>query len=460
MRFTPSKIYFIEIMNNSKKSLSSFPLHIHLHLLLLLLLLLPLLLLPLFLSCNSSAPKLITKNDLYSDAVLAKNRIEFKTKQINSIHNLFAMELNAETESEYEGAFWAMELMLHRDSICDLRIAEIAANINRYPDGFIRAFLELIYTLYPSEFIGGVEKYSSATIHPKLFAMCMNYLRHNEINVDVRIDNFLAKNPNLADHPIINMMKLNLTEPASTLPAIEHLLNSEFMKSDLVLFSFQRKNRDFHGQVAIRFKNKFLTNENGDYILIPQFARAISNLPGYLTNGNTPQGIFSFVGLAVSENVFIGPTPNLQLRMPFEVSPKEFFHGKVISEEWTREEYSKLISHEWREYEKIFEAFYAGKAGRTEIISHGTTIDPEFYAGKNYYPFTPSLGCLTVSEIWDESSGNLKRSDQIKLINILTSLQASEGYFVVLELNDEQIPVSREEVSALLSKTQSKEKHK
>lgn len=456
MRFAPSKIYLIEIMNNSLNYHSVIRLHIRFFFIFLL----SLIFIFLFLSCNSSSPKLITKNDLYSEAVLAKNRIEFKTKQLNNIHNIFAKELNANTESEYEGAFWAMELMLHRDSICNLRIEEIASNMNKYSDGFIRAFLELIYTLYPSGFVGLVEKYSSTTTHPKLFAMCVNYLHRNEMNVEAQIDNFLSKNSNLADHPIIKMMKLHLTKNKAHMPAIEPLLNSEFLNSDLVLFSFQRKDRDYHGQLAIRFKNKFLTDENGDYILIPQFARAISNLPGYLTNGNTPQGIFAFVGLAVSSNVFIGPTPNLQLRMPFEVSPKEFFHGKTISEEWTRDDYSKLFSKDWREYEKIYESFYAGKAGRTEIISHGTTIDLEFYSGQKYYPFTPSLGCLTTSEIWDESSGNLKRSDQIKLINILTSLQATEGYFVVLELNDEQIPVGREEVSALLSQTQSKEKHK
>lgn len=54
-------------------------------------------------------------------------------------------------------------------------------------------------------------------------------------------------------------------------------------------------------------------------IKIPQLARSISNLPYYLTNGNTPQGLYRITGTDISENKWIGPTTNIQMVMPFEI---------------------------------------------------------------------------------------------------------------------------------------------
>jgi hypothetical protein len=84
------------------------------------------------------------------------------------------------------------------------------------------------------------------------------------------------------------------------------------------------------------------------------------------------------------------------------------------------------------------ETFFAGMAGRTEIIAHGSTVDPSYYKGTLYYPLTPTLGCLCTKEMWDGETGKRKQSDQQKLVDALQQAGGADGYYIVVELNDEQ----------------------
>lgn len=81
------------------------------------------------------------------------------------------------------------------------------------------------------------------------------------------------------------------------------------------------------------------------------------------------------------------------------------------------------------------QSFWAGKAGRSEIYFHGTTIDQNVYIGKEFYGQTPSLGCLCTKEIWDEE-GKLIYSDQQKLVDAWMQSPDQKGYAYVLELKE------------------------
>ncbi len=91
----------------------------------------------------------------------------------------------------------------------------------------------------------------------------------------------------------------------------------------------------------------------------------------------------------------------------------------------------------------LYESYYAGLAGRSEIIAHGTTIDPHYYAGKPYYPLTPTEGCLCTKEIWN---GKRISSDQQKLVNGLLKAGGANGYCVVIEIDDKNAPVTLNDV--------------
>jgi hypothetical protein len=247
-------------------------------------------------------------------------------------------------------------------------------------------------------------------------------------------------------HPILHMLlsRLEAPEPnagAFTKKMISEILNKNFLPGQIVMYSFQRKNRDFPGMVLIRnASGNFITDSLGNYFHIPQLARSISNLPGYLSNGNTPQGIYKMYGFEISMSSFIGPTANVQMGMPVEISLQKFFNDSSITDSvWTIDYYRRVLPKKLYDYSPLYESFYAGLAGRSEIIAHGTTLDPKLYSNKLYYPLTPTQGCLCTKEIWN---GRRLESDQQKLVNGLLKAGGAKGYVVVIEIDDKQEPVT------------------
>ena len=104
----------------------------------------------------------------------------------------------------------------------------------------------------------------------------------------------------------------------------------------------------------------------------------------------------------------------------------------------------------WKNYNGIYESFYAGEIGRSAVIMHGTTIDPEFYKAETYYPQTPSLGCLCSYEAWD-STGYRISSNQQQIVNALNSIGSSNGYVVVIDIDNKKKNVEIDEVQDLLN---------
>jgi hypothetical protein len=190
---------------------------------------------------------------------------------------------------------------------------------------------------------------------------------------------------------------------------------------------------------------------------IPQLARAVSNLPGYLTNGNTPQGILSILEITTTDNQYIGPTEMLNMVLPYEVPLGTFYHQASVAPN-EENAYRQLLPESWQAYFPIWEAYYAGKAGRTEIFAHGTTINPQFYFGAPYFPNTPSLGCLTASEVWNPQNGQLGKSDQHRLIEKMQKLGILRGYFVVVEIDDQNKAVNLEEIEKLIKRIGAEQK--
>jgi len=241
-------------------------------------------------------------------------------------------------------------------------------------------------------------------------------------------------------------------------PSIIPFLKKSYLPGKVLLFSFQRKNRNYPGIVMLRDRNgNFITDSNGMYFSVPQLARSINNLPGYITNGNTPEGIFRMKGYDVSRAVFIGPTVNIQLSMPYERTPKHFYNDSSISDTtWDINYYRNLLPQEWKSYNPIYQSYYAGKAGRTEIIVHGSTVNPMYYIKQPYYPLTPTQGCLTSKEVWDENTGIRTQSDQQLLINSMIKAGGADGYAIVINIDDEQRPVLLYDIVPMIEQAQQK----
>ena len=399
-----------------------------------------------FLCLNLSAQKDVIP---FARQATKDNRTREYQNLLNTINKNLLLPLTDSTEENWQNAFDAMELLNYRTAFIDARIRSTMDSVAYRSTAFQKAILQLIYPLYPKEFVPQILLLAKRTDDPKLFAMCSEYLFLNKKTETYkaillkRIEEMQQKAGLATEIVFFSVLKNKLTLIAAKLPPVNDLLAAAFLPDKMVVYSFQRKNRNYPGLVMVRSKDgKFIKDAAGKYFTVPQLARSVTNMPGYISNGNTPQGIFKIFGFAVSQGSFIGPTTNIQMVLPYELSTD-------VSDSVTQllgDNYRFLLPRSWKSYYPFYEAYYAGKAGRTEIIAHGTTVNPAYYAKQPYYPLTPTQGCLCTKEIWSAVDGKRMESDQQKLVDAVKKAGGANGYCIVVEIDDEQKPVSLKEI--------------
>lgn len=406
----------------------------------------------------------IAQDNLYTSYTLPEARTRlYRNLVSNSINKNLSFPLNDFTEQNWTQAFGALELLLYKDPWVDGRINYAFDSITCRSQEFQRDLLELVYTNYPAGFLRQAWGLLRSTNDAKIFATCAEYIlaqSHDSITVDSLQEAIIKKFAFQPEEAVISMLGdhiLSIKFPSPPLlqnGSFTDLLNKNFLPGEIVMYSFQRKNRNYPGLVVIRNKEGKYIRDSGNIVFnVPQLARSIANLPSYLTNGNTPCGVFRMHGFDVSRSNFIGPSPNIQLSLPVEMSPRRFFNDSTIQDStWNDKIYGSLLPQQFRDYFPLYNCLYAGLAGRTEIIAHGTTIDPEYYKGAIYYPHTPSQGCLCTKEIWN---GKRLESNQQKLVNALLKAGGAYGYCVVLELDGKEEPVTIKDILPYLLKAES-----
>jgi hypothetical protein len=408
--------------------------------------------------CNLSAqPK---RQDIFSDYVFfdKRQRLEKDIRE-NTIAGTFQSQLTTDNEHRFESACLAVSQFLIQND----HVAEGFQKMFSFYDSLSfdtkRALLEAVHAVYPSSYGNEVEQVLKKEKDPLLFSMCGAYLyranksisRSNLVKLQM-IETF----PSYDSLDILVALEEFLNDkytPASALPRLRDLFEHHKKLGSKVIYSFQRWNRDQPGLAIVQLANgSFARHPDGRLMVFEQLARAASNLPFFITNGNTPQGIFSIIGTGVSRNKFIGPTPNIQLVMPFEDSTQPFVHGITETIPDPREAYLKLLPDSWKNYLPVWESYKAGKIGRTAIIAHGTTIDPEYFRETPFYPLTPTMGCLCTKELWNVTSGKLLVSEQYNLFSAFMSTPGSKGYLFVINLDDQAKRVTREEIEKIIGK--------
>ena len=401
-------------------------------------------------------------DSVFATYTTAINRSNLYTKLVNQINKNLSIPLTPKTESKWQDVIWSMELINYKTPWVKTRVKYAIDSIQYRSTDFQRDLLELAYTNYPKDFAKEVNGFITQISNPKVFAMAAEYLLQNK-NDNASIfflKNLLQKKfGNIADDAILTSLSIRLQQKNAVTAnkILPDIFSKSFLPGNVIMYSIQRKNRDYPGIVIVRNKEgKFVRENNEKVFSVPQLARSITNLPGYLTNGNTPQGIFRMYGFDNSASSFIGPTTNIQLTMPAETSLQHFFRDSSITDStWNIDWYRKLLSEKIKKYSPLYESFYAGKAGRSEIIAHGTAIDPGYYRNKPYYPYTPSQGCLSTKEFWSPTTGKRLQSDQQKLADAINLAGGPDGYAVVIELDNKNIPVNINEILPLILKAES-----
>lgn len=397
------------------------------------------------------------REEIYTDFVIyGKRQRLYKDLQENTIGGTFSRVLTKDNEHRFESACWATAQFQFKNETVFSGLSKMAASYDSLEYDTRRAFLEAAYAIYPNEFTDTMFSILHRETDPKLFAMSAVYLYRQKPDTERRNELLIAMVEHFPEYETSSLLMalqdyLNQSTTIPALPSVKEL-SQHFRKLGLkVIFSFQRWNRDYPGMAIVQNSDgSWVKRADGRLMVFEQLARSGSALPYFLTNGNTPQGIYAITGTAVARNQFIGPTPNLQLIMPFEDSLSRFYHHLEATDTDTLALYQSLLPLSWRNYRPMMESYRAGKIGRTEIIAHGTTIDPEYFKDKPYYPLTPTLGCLCAKEMWNVTSGRLLVSEQFNLYAAFTATPGQKGFLVVVNLDNQSRAVTREDIEQFL----------
>lgn len=383
-------------------------------------------------------------------STLKASRDKLYSSIIKSISTNLSQPLTEETQDDWAGAFASIELINYKSAAADAKIATAVKDLPNRSAYFQQSLLELLYTNYKGKFQPELRAFIKKTEDPKLLAMAANCLLTNKAAADkifIRSQmNRLAINS--IDNPILEQLayQLSMQDKPFKYPAIASLFDKDYLPGNVLLISIQRKNRNYPGIVLVRDSaGNFIRDEKDSIFSVPQLARSVSNMPAYISAGNTPEGIFRMDGFDTSKSMFIGPTTNVQLMMPYEGTPPHFYKDTTIID-WDSAAYGRLLPQSLRQYYPLYSSFFAGKADRTEIIAHGTAVDPEWYKGNLFYPLTPTAGCLCTKEIWSSSTGVLTESDQKKLAAAIVKAGGAAGYAIVVNLDDKNAAVQLSEL--------------
>ncbi|MES2374029.1 MAG: hypothetical protein V4557_15720 [Bacteroidota bacterium] len=396
---------------------------------------------------------------IHSDFVLYQKRIAFdKYMREQTIKAAFAQPLDSNTEEKYREACWAISQFLLRSTEIQKGFRVLFNSYATLEEDTRRSLIEAIYAVYPVEYKTEINELIRNESVPKLFAMQAAYLYRMDqstTNTGNLHALMLKQFPGYTEYPVLTELEKYLQTHRSLVtqstPAIVSLFNYRKQSGQKTIYSFQRWNRDYPGLAIIQNEDgSFAKDSMGKLLVFQQLARSASDLPYFLTNGSTPQGIYSIQGTAISRQNLIGPTPNIQLVMPGEAD-SVFWHSPYDSARTPLENYFNLLPASWRGYAPITESFYAGKIGRTEIIAHGTTIDPDYYKDKPFYPLTPTMGCLCARESWNIFNGTLLQSEQFNFSKAFLATPGVAGYLIVINLDNQQKMVERGEIEKLVA---------
>ena len=381
--------------------------------------------------------------------------VEARIEKIRLALSLPATTAMGDEESGAPGALWAIAF-LNVGRAQGLGILQNALiDIEKQPVDFQRAVLSAAYAMFSNEAAETLVALLESIATPREFAIAAYAILKASNSPDTRallLMRLVTRFPDWANEPRLialnHALTIDMTAERLVRPPLIDLLAASLRPGLPVVFSFQRPDRKRVGLAMVRGGDgRFVRNADGSFFNIAHLALALSNLPGTITNGNTPQGLFTIVGAGTATNLWIGPTPYLHAKVPKEATVAEYEHASVDGE-WNEARYENFLPLSWRGYFPFKEAWLAGLAGRDEMLLHGTTINPDYYRNEPYYPGTPSAGCLVAMEYWSKSDGRLMHSDQLTLAKAFTAGGIDQGYLVVVELDDRALPVNLAEVVA------------
>ncbi|PWJ43811.1 hypothetical protein [Sediminitomix flava] len=359
-----------------------------------------------------------------SARVIESERIAFQQKLDKEIiFDSLRYSYNAE---KFSGAMWGI-YAFHQKNEKSAQIIRTAINEYESLSYWDRYQLLLcIKGVYPTEFLAEIAPLLAIEKGEKHRVLLLNILQKEE-----QYQNYLSKDTSLYYQYFQSQSEKR--QSSFSFQDLDRLLEIPALKGKKNIIMCLDKNREKVGKAYIQKKDGEFLSEGNDVKTYSYLGRSATNAPSVLTNGNTPTGLMKILGTDKSDNVFIGPSPTLISAVPYE-SGVENFVPNSHSKEWSEEVYASLLGDEFKHEASLYESYWAGKCGRSEMIIHGSTINPSFFKGKDFYPLTPSLGCMTAKELWDDQTGEVQESTQLELINDFNKQEGELGYVLILNI--------------------------
>jgi len=393
--------------------------------------------------------------DFVAPIASSAGELTARTEAFNKIQEALALPAGVDPNNSLPGALWNIGF-LNVEKAAGLQLVLTALPTLTYKDaGYQRGILTSAHAHYAVEAAPQLQTLLARIATPREFAIAAYTLLRADSSAGNRefikatmryVFNDWQTEPRLIR--LNQVLNADMREVLANRPPLVDLLAHPIRVGKPVIFSLQRQDRQRFGLAVVRGANgKFVRNVDGTLFNVAHLANAITNLPGTITNGNTPQGLFTIIGAGTATNKWIGPTPYLESQIPVEATLAAFEHDDSQKQNtWTDEAYEAFLPETWRRYWPFKEAYLAGQAGRNEMLIHGTTINSDYYRGTSFYPGTPSAGCLVAMEYWSKDDGRLIKSDQLSLIKAFTKDGLDRGYLVVVELDDKLAAVTLDEV--------------
>lgn len=224
-------------------------------------------------------------------------------------------------------------------------------------------------------------------------------------------------------------------------PDVTNYMNGEYINS-VKIFMFCRQNRLYPCLMVIRDVNgKDLRNENGTLWTNPALASAVTGLPSFQRNGNTPAGIFTIDSVmpAADQQASYGKFRRMMLNFIPKSKDETLIKSLLPKSSWDNDWWQSTV--------------VARDIGRNLFRIHGSgrlNNDPN----TPYYPFMRTHGCISQRENTYEGV-NFK--DQRELLNtVMKAMDLNptyenepkiKGILYILELEDKSAPVLIEDLN-------------
>lgn len=399
------------------------------------------------------------KTSIHSDFVLAPRRASFKKYLMEkTIKETFSGPLNQYTDYKFENSCLSATQFLIKNQYTQRGFEKMFEQYYRLDKSARQALLTAVYGIYPVTFKEKVRAILPYERDPKLFAIAALY--------DYRTDSSITNRNHLlrqmdkqfagsSQNPLLQQLSSYLlrhrSDQQTPTPSVLELFRYQQLWKQKTVYSFQRWDRNYSGLCVVQMEDgSFAKDENGKLKIFRQLARSGSGLPYFITNGNTPQGVYRIAGARVSIDKLIGPTPTLQSILPYQAD-SVFFRGLPYDSSGTiLDNYKILLPPSWQAYPPMKESFYAGAVGRRYIVIHGSTLDDSFFEGWSFYPNSPTDGCLSTLESWDSTTGSIDQSDQLNLVNTYLKTPGGLGILEVINLDNQKKNVTAEEINLLV----------